>query len=61
MAEAFRGQKIGQALNDAVKERARANNIANIELEVFSFNDGAMAFYHKLGYTDFCQNHSLQS
>lgn len=60
VAEAFRGQKIGQALNDAVKERARANNIANIELEVFCFNEGAMAFYHKLGYTEVSKIMSLK-
>lgn len=44
VSEAFRGQKIGQRLNDAVKARAKADNIANIELEVFCFNSGAMAF-----------------
>ena len=52
VSEAFRGQHIGQALNEAAKERARANNIANIELEVFCFNQGATAFYHKLGYRE---------
>ena len=60
VSEAFRGQKIGQQLNDAVKARAKADNIANIELEVFCFNSGAMAFYHKLGYTEVSQIMSLK-
>ena len=60
VSEAFRGQKIGQRLNDAVKARAKADNIANIELEVFCFNSGAMAFYHKLGYTEVSQIMSLK-
>ena len=60
VSEAFRGQKIGQRLNDAVKARAKADNIANIELEVFCFNSGAMASYHKLGYTEVSQIMSLK-
>ena len=60
VSEAFRGQKIGQRLNEAVKARAKADNIANIELEVFCFNSGAMAFYHKLGYTEVSQIMSLK-
>ena len=60
VSEAFRGQKIGQQLNDAVKARAKADNIANIELEVFCFNSGAMAFYHKLGYTEVSKIMSLK-
>ena len=60
VSEAFRGQKIGQRLNDAVKARAKADNIANIELEGFCFNSGAMAFYHKLGYTEVSQIMSLK-
>lgn len=60
VSEAFRGQKIGQRLNNAVKARAKADNIANIELEVFCFNSGAMAFYHKLGYTEVSQIMSLK-
>ena len=40
----------GKILRDAIL--SGANNIANIELEVFCFNQGATAFYHKLGYRE---------
>ena len=47
----LRGQNIGRELFDAVKIYAQENSIGNIELNVWEFNEGAIHFYEKCGFT----------
>ena len=47
----YRRQGIGKALYDAAVTRGKAYGAGAVELEVFSFNDSAIAFYRSLGMT----------
>ncbi len=51
VAETYRGQGIGRALMEHAHDWARRQGIAEVELSVYEFNQGAMAFYAELGYT----------
>jgi GNAT superfamily N-acetyltransferase len=51
VAESQRGQGIGRALMEHTHEWARGQGIHEVELTVWEFNQGAMAFYSELGYT----------
>lgn len=46
-------QGIGQALMGAVHEWAESQGIHEIQLGVWAFNQGAIAFYEQLGYAPF--------
>lgn len=46
-----RGQRIGQKLFEAVKMYTQEAGIRNIELNVWEFNEGAIKFYEKCGFT----------
>ena len=46
---AFRRQKIGTKLYEALKEEARKRGLARAELMVWAFNEDAKRFYEKLG------------
>lgn len=46
-----RGQHVGKALFEAVKELASELNCDNIELNVWEFNESAIRFYEKMGMT----------
>ena len=50
VVEAYRQQGIGQALMEQIHLWAQARGIKEIELTVWNFNQGAAAFYEKLGY-----------
>jgi ribosomal protein S18 acetylase RimI-like enzyme len=50
VAENWRGQGIGQALMAQVHCWAQEQKIKYIQLTVWEFNQGAIAFYEKLGY-----------
>ncbi len=52
VAEPFRGQGVGHALMDFVKEEARHRGVHRIELDVWDFND-VLEFYEKEGFTVF--------
>ncbi len=47
--EAARGQHIGKALFDYVKEQAKALGCYEVTLNVWEGNDGARAFYDRMG------------
>lgn len=47
--ESNRGNHIGTSLFSYVKEKAIELNCDSITLNVWSFNEGAMAFYQKMG------------
>ncbi|MCR4566893.1 MAG: GNAT family N-acetyltransferase [Pseudobutyrivibrio sp.] len=47
--EAFRGQKVGNALYDYVINYARECGCYNVTLNVWSCNPGAMKFYETMG------------
>lgn len=47
-----RGNGIGQLLLDEQYNWAKENNINEVELTVFSFNESAMAFYNKNGFNE---------
>lgn len=47
--QSFRGQGVGRAIYDHIKDYARANNFYNITLNVWSCNPGALKFYEQLG------------
>jgi ribosomal protein S18 acetylase RimI-like enzyme len=46
-----RGQNIGRRLFEAVKIHAHETGLKNIELNVWEFNEGAVKFYEKCGFT----------
>lgn len=46
----FRGRGIGRGLMDTVEAWARARGARSVELNVYEFNNGAIAFYESLGY-----------
>ena len=45
----LRGQHIGSALYDYVKEQAKSEGCVAVTLNVWCLNEGAMHFYEKLG------------
>ena len=45
----LRGQHIGTALYDYVKEQAKSEGCVAVTLNVWCLNEGAMRFYEKLG------------
>lgn len=50
VAEAWRGRGVGRQLMAAVHAWAAAHDAEEVELEVYAFNDSAIAFYEALGY-----------
>jgi ribosomal protein S18 acetylase RimI-like enzyme len=50
VAEAWRRAGVGTALTRAAEHWARAHGARWLELGVYQFNEGARAFYEKLGY-----------
>jgi len=50
VAKANREQGVGRALMEKVHKWAKEKNVTEIQLTVWDFNDGAIAFYRKLGY-----------
>jgi len=46
----FHRRGVGQALMDKAHQWALSNGVSHIELSVAEFNQGAIAFYEKLGY-----------
>ena len=49
----FRRQGIATALMDFMKADARQRGFDRIELDVWAFNDDALAFYEKAGFTTY--------
>lgn len=49
--EKYRKQHIGQTLLKAVTDEAKKMNVASIELNVWEFNESAIKFYEKCGFT----------
>ena len=47
----YRNQGIGSELFRYIEKQALANNIVRIELDVWSFNEKAIQFYQKNGFT----------
>lgn len=47
---AYRNQDIGRILMDSMEAWASANGAASIDLNVYDFNLGAIAFYERIGY-----------
>ncbi len=47
---AYRGSGVGQMLMSEIHEWANGKNAIAIELNVFEFNQAAIAFYQQLGY-----------
>jgi GNAT superfamily N-acetyltransferase len=54
--ESLRGEGIGRALMQAAHGWARQQGITQVELRVYEFNQGAIAFYESLGYTMMSRN-----
>lgn len=50
VAEKWRGQGIGRLILGSVREQAKKMNAKNIELNVWNFNDKAVAFYNAMGF-----------
>jgi len=48
--EGFRRSGVGRALMERAHQWARDKGVTQVELGVWEFNEGAMAFYEKLGY-----------
>lgn len=55
--EKHRGQGVGEKLMQACLDWAKQSGASDIRLEVMAFNQGAEAFYHKLGFE--CQSKIL--
>lgn len=51
VAATHRGQGIGRALMEHAHAWARDQGLTEVELTVWEFNEGAIAFYEELGYT----------
>jgi ribosomal protein S18 acetylase RimI-like enzyme len=51
VAATHRGQGVGRALMEHAHEWARGQGMTEVELTVWEFNTGAIAFYEALGYT----------
>ena len=51
MDEACRGQGLGKALMDTVRNYAVQIGVESLELNVWNFNKSAAAFYEHLGFT----------
>ncbi len=47
---AYRRQGLGRALLAEAEAWARENGASSVELNVYEFNEGAIAFYRELGY-----------
>lgn len=52
----YKRQGIGRALMSALDEWAKAQNILNLELGVWTFNESAIKFYESLGYSFYRTN-----
>jgi ribosomal-protein-alanine N-acetyltransferase len=50
--ESRRRQGVGRALMEALLDRCREARVASVRLEVAVDNDGAIAFYRRLGFED---------
>ncbi len=50
--ESIRGQGIGRMLFEKCKEQAWLSNCQNIDLDVYTFNQSAIAFYEHCGMTE---------
>jgi len=48
----YKRQGIGKKLLDKLYDWAKANNITDVELTVFAFNESAIKFYKKNGFTN---------
>ncbi|HEY33634.1 MAG TPA: GNAT family N-acetyltransferase [Dehalococcoidia bacterium] len=53
---AFRGYGIGKALMTKVEQWARDKNVSQIEFNVWDFNQDALMFFQRLGYTSSRRN-----
>ena len=51
VTEQYRGSSIGRELMDTVEQWALGKGINQVELNVWDFNEPALAFYCKLGYS----------
>jgi len=56
--EELRGTGIGRALMERAHEWAVSKGATGMELNVFEFNEEAVAFYRKLGYRTVCREMS---
>lgn len=51
--EAYRRSGLGRALMGRAEQWAQAKGVAEVELNVYEFNEPAIAFYRSLGYETF--------
>jgi ribosomal protein S18 acetylase RimI-like enzyme len=56
IAEAWRGKGAGRALMAAAEVWAAAHGAERLQLNVWEFNEGALAFYETLGYQTYSRN-----
>ena len=56
VTEKYRGSNIGRELMNTVEQWALGKGINQVELNVWDFNESALAFYNKLGYSVSHQN-----
>lgn len=54
--ETWRGRGAGRMLMDAAEGWARTHGAERLHLNVWEFNEGAIAFYERLGYQTFSRN-----
>lgn len=52
VAKQWRGRGVGTALLAAAIEKARADGLHKLSLEVFAHNDAGIALYRKLGFVE---------
>ena len=51
--ENCQGKGYGKQLINAVKEYAKQHNIKRVQLNVWTFNEGALKFYDKTGFNTY--------
>ena len=56
----WRGRGIGSTLFEATKRWFRKQGVAHVQLQVYSRNASALAFWGKLGFSDFVQGMWLE-
>jgi ribosomal protein S18 acetylase RimI-like enzyme len=59
VTERLRGAGVGQALMEAAHVWGRARGLTSVQLHVWEFNQDAIRFYERLGYTTLSRRMSL--
>ena len=57
---AFRRQGVATEMFDFIKQEAKAKGFERVELNMWEFNEGALAFYESVGFTTYRRNMEME-